>query len=192
VGICCVRMGERDQRGCPVTEGVSVGTAHKASLRICFGTCWEGTPQAARALLVPGERTPAGSVHVTHVPSPVPVCAQMSDPIETRRREEEERGGAISTLEYCIRSFSEAARSPDPRYSHIDPADKEKVKKRKKKRKEKGEKKKKKAKRKKERKGGTWLVACILNESTTSIALIQYLGFAPWKLRAPRTPAIPT
>lgn len=52
---------------------------------------------------------------------------KMGDPVELRKKEEEERPGAIGSLEYCIRSFADAARSPDPRYAHIEAGEKEKV-----------------------------------------------------------------
>jgi heat shock protein 4 len=52
---------------------------------------------------------------------------KLGDPLETRQREEELRGPAIRDLTYCITSFREAAQSKDPKFDHIDAADKEKV-----------------------------------------------------------------
>lgn len=52
---------------------------------------------------------------------------KIGDPIEDRYRESLERGPSIQQLEYCIRSFREAAHSQDPRFDHIDAQEKEKV-----------------------------------------------------------------
>lgn len=52
---------------------------------------------------------------------------KLGDPIETRHKEEELRGEAVSQLSYCINSFRAAALSMDPRYDHIDVAEKTKV-----------------------------------------------------------------
>uniref|UniRef100_A0A7I4C387 Uncharacterized protein n=1 Tax=Physcomitrium patens TaxID=3218 RepID=A0A7I4C387_PHYPA len=52
---------------------------------------------------------------------------KLGDPLEVREREEELRGPAVMALTYCITSFREAAQSPDPKFDHIDAADKEKV-----------------------------------------------------------------
>nr|XP_010915054.1 heat shock 70 kDa protein 14 [Elaeis guineensis] len=48
-------------------------------------------------------------------------------PIEERYKEWTERGPAIDQLIYCISSFREAALSKDPKFDHIDIADKQKV-----------------------------------------------------------------
>ena len=52
---------------------------------------------------------------------------QIGDPIEARFKEWAERASAVSVLEYCIKSFREAALSSDQKYDHIDIADKQKV-----------------------------------------------------------------
>jgi hypothetical protein len=52
---------------------------------------------------------------------------QLGDPIEERQREEELRGPAVLELRYCINSFRDAAQSKDPKYDHIDAAEKAKV-----------------------------------------------------------------
>ncbi|MCO5614617.1 hypothetical protein L7F22_068901 [Adiantum nelumboides] len=52
---------------------------------------------------------------------------KLGDPIEERFKEEESRGPCLEQLIYCINSFREAARSKDPKFDHIDAADKEKV-----------------------------------------------------------------
>lgn len=52
---------------------------------------------------------------------------KMGDPVESRLKEEEQRQPAVESLQYCLRSFRDAALSPDPRYDHIDPKDKTKV-----------------------------------------------------------------
>lgn len=52
---------------------------------------------------------------------------QTGDPIEERYKEWAERGPAIDQLAYCINSFREAALSSDPRFDHIDIAEKQKV-----------------------------------------------------------------
>eukprot|EP00475_Leptophrys_vorax_P044321 TRINITY_DN8840_c0_g1_i1.p1 TRINITY_DN8840_c0_g1~~TRINITY_DN8840_c0_g1_i1.p1 ORF type:complete len:844 (+),score=72.22 TRINITY_DN8840_c0_g1_i1:85-2616(+) len=52
---------------------------------------------------------------------------KLGDPIENRLREEETRGPALQSLQYCIGSFREAALSTNALYDHIDPADKAKV-----------------------------------------------------------------
>ncbi|XP_008793460.2 heat shock 70 kDa protein 14-like [Phoenix dactylifera] len=48
-------------------------------------------------------------------------------PIEERYKEWTERGPTIDQLIYCISSFREAASSKDPKFDHIDIADKHKV-----------------------------------------------------------------
>ena len=52
---------------------------------------------------------------------------QQGAPIEERYKEWTERGPAIDQLIYCISSFREAALSKDPKFDHIDIADKQKV-----------------------------------------------------------------
>ncbi|WVZ96785.1 hypothetical protein U9M48_042379 [Paspalum notatum var. saurae] len=52
---------------------------------------------------------------------------KIGDPIEARFKEWAERASAVSVLEYCIKSFREAALSSDQKYDHIDIADKQKV-----------------------------------------------------------------
>ncbi|KAI5073778.1 hypothetical protein GOP47_0011791 [Adiantum capillus-veneris] len=52
---------------------------------------------------------------------------KLGDPIEERFKEEESRGPCLEQLIYCLNSFREAARSKDPKFDHIDAADKEKV-----------------------------------------------------------------
>ncbi|XP_072964556.1 heat shock 70 kDa protein 15-like [Typha angustifolia] len=52
---------------------------------------------------------------------------KQGDPIEVRYKEWTERGPAIDQLVYCINSFREAALSNDPKFDHIDLAEKQKV-----------------------------------------------------------------
>ncbi|XP_010925328.1 heat shock 70 kDa protein 14 [Elaeis guineensis] len=52
---------------------------------------------------------------------------KQGDPIEERYKEWTERGPIIDQLVYCINSFREAALSKDPKFDHIDIADKQKV-----------------------------------------------------------------
>ncbi|GJP56806.1 hypothetical protein CLOM_g15853 [Closterium sp. NIES-68] len=52
---------------------------------------------------------------------------RLADPIENRLREEEARGPALKSLQYCIGSFREAALSTDALYEHIDPKEKAQV-----------------------------------------------------------------
>lgn len=52
---------------------------------------------------------------------------KLGDPIEERFKEEEARGSCVEQLLYCINSFREAALSKDPKFDHIEPAEKEKV-----------------------------------------------------------------
>ncbi|KAH9331100.1 hypothetical protein KI387_003208 [Taxus chinensis] len=52
---------------------------------------------------------------------------KYGDPIEERYREDLDRGPAMSQLEYCLSSFRDAAFSKDPKFDHIDIADKQKV-----------------------------------------------------------------
>ncbi|KAJ1261994.1 hypothetical protein BS78_09G072400 [Paspalum vaginatum] len=52
---------------------------------------------------------------------------KIGDPIEARFKEWAERASAVDQLEYCIRSFREAALSSDQKFDHIDISDKQKV-----------------------------------------------------------------
>ncbi|XP_078428868.1 heat shock 70 kDa protein 15-like [Wolffia australiana] len=52
---------------------------------------------------------------------------KQGDPIEERYKESLERGPIINQFVYCINSYREAALSKDPKFDHIDPADKQKV-----------------------------------------------------------------
>ncbi|XP_068651510.1 heat shock 70 kDa protein 15-like [Aristolochia californica] len=52
---------------------------------------------------------------------------KQGDPIEERFKESVERGPAVEQLVYCISSYREAALSKDPKFDHIDIADKQKV-----------------------------------------------------------------
>jgi hypothetical protein len=52
---------------------------------------------------------------------------QMGDPLEERLRQDQDRPAAIQSLLQTITSFREAALSKDPKYDHIEAADKEKV-----------------------------------------------------------------
>ncbi|GFP99671.1 heat shock 70 kDa protein 14 [Phtheirospermum japonicum] len=52
---------------------------------------------------------------------------KQGDPIETRFKEHTERGSVIDQLIYCINSYKEAAMSSDPKFDHIDLADRQKV-----------------------------------------------------------------
>lgn len=52
---------------------------------------------------------------------------QQGDPIEERYKEFTERGTVIDQLVYCINSYREAAMSNDPKFDHIELADKQKV-----------------------------------------------------------------
>ncbi|CAI9753811.1 unnamed protein product [Fraxinus pennsylvanica] len=52
---------------------------------------------------------------------------KQGDPIEERFKEHMERGPIIDQLIYCINSYREAAMSNDPKFDHIDLADKQKV-----------------------------------------------------------------
>lgn len=52
---------------------------------------------------------------------------QQGDPIEQRYKEYTERGPVIDQFIYCINSYREAAVSSDPKFDHIDLADKQKV-----------------------------------------------------------------
>lgn len=51
----------------------------------------------------------------------------MGDPIEERYKEHMDRGLVISQLSYCITSYRDAAMSNDPKFDHIDMAEKQKV-----------------------------------------------------------------
>ncbi|WOK93910.1 heat shock 70 kDa protein 14-like [Canna indica] len=52
---------------------------------------------------------------------------KQGNPIEERYKEWTERGPAIEQLAYCINSFRGAALSKDPKFDHIDIAEKQKV-----------------------------------------------------------------
>ncbi|KAG5537664.1 hypothetical protein RHGRI_024944 [Rhododendron griersonianum] len=52
---------------------------------------------------------------------------KQGDPIEERYKEHTERGSVIEQLVYCVNSFREAAMSSDPKFDHIDSAEKQKV-----------------------------------------------------------------
>ncbi|KAG6418278.1 hypothetical protein SASPL_120479 [Salvia splendens] len=52
---------------------------------------------------------------------------QQGDPIEERYKEHTERGSEIDQIAYCINSYREAAMSIDPKFDHIDVAEKQKV-----------------------------------------------------------------
>ncbi|KAL6497042.1 hypothetical protein OROGR_028971 [Orobanche gracilis] len=52
---------------------------------------------------------------------------KQGDPIEERHKEHTERGAVIDQLTYCINSYREAAVSSDPKFEHIDWAEKQKV-----------------------------------------------------------------
>ncbi|CAL9099766.1 unnamed protein product [Musa acuminata var. zebrina] len=52
---------------------------------------------------------------------------KLGNPIEVRYKEWTERGPAIAQLAYCINSFRGAALSKDPKFDHIDIAEKQKV-----------------------------------------------------------------
>ncbi|CAA6671718.1 unnamed protein product [Spirodela intermedia] len=52
---------------------------------------------------------------------------RQGDPIEERYKENHERGPVIDQLVYCINSYREAALLKDPKFDHIEIADKQKV-----------------------------------------------------------------
>lgn len=52
---------------------------------------------------------------------------KQGDPIEERYKEYTERGAVIDQLAYCINSYREATMSNDPKFDHIDLAEKQKV-----------------------------------------------------------------
>ncbi|KAM7483731.1 hypothetical protein LguiB_008314 [Lonicera macranthoides] len=52
---------------------------------------------------------------------------KRGDPIEERYRDHSERGAVINQLAYCINSYREAVMSNDPKFDHIDVAEKQKV-----------------------------------------------------------------
>lgn len=52
---------------------------------------------------------------------------QQGDPIEERYKEFTDRSSVIDQLAYCINSYREAALSSDPKFDHIDIAEKQKV-----------------------------------------------------------------
>lgn len=52
---------------------------------------------------------------------------KQGNPIEERYKEHSERSSVVDQLVYCINSYREAAVSSDPKFDHIDLADKQKV-----------------------------------------------------------------
>jgi heat shock protein 4 len=52
---------------------------------------------------------------------------KVGDPVEVRYKESLERGSVIDQLGYCINSYREAAVSNDPKFDHIELAEKQKV-----------------------------------------------------------------
>ncbi|KAG8388328.1 hypothetical protein BUALT_Bualt02G0114300 [Buddleja alternifolia] len=52
---------------------------------------------------------------------------KQGDPVEERYKEHTERGSVIDQLIYCVNSYREAAMSADPKFDHIDLAEKQKV-----------------------------------------------------------------
>ncbi|KAL8537586.1 hypothetical protein ACS0TY_012634 [Phlomoides rotata] len=52
---------------------------------------------------------------------------KQGDPIEERYKEHTERGSVVDQLIYCVNSYREAAMSTDPKFDHIDLAEKQKV-----------------------------------------------------------------
>jgi len=52
---------------------------------------------------------------------------QVGDPVEVRYKESLERGSVMDQLGYCINSYREAAVSNDPKFDHIELAEKQKV-----------------------------------------------------------------
>ncbi|KAH6758284.1 heat shock protein 91 [Perilla frutescens var. frutescens] len=52
---------------------------------------------------------------------------KQGDPIEERYKEHTERGSVIDQLKFCINSYREAAMSTDPKFDHIELAEKQKV-----------------------------------------------------------------
>lgn len=52
---------------------------------------------------------------------------QQGDPIEERYKEYTERGPTTEQLAYCFNSYREAALSKDPKFDHIEVAEKQKV-----------------------------------------------------------------
>ncbi|GAB4850195.1 hypothetical protein Ancab_029489 [Ancistrocladus abbreviatus] len=52
---------------------------------------------------------------------------KQGDPIEERYKEHADRGSVIDQLAYCVNSYREAAMSNDPKFDHIDLAEKQKV-----------------------------------------------------------------
>ncbi|KFK42397.1 hypothetical protein AALP_AA2G250600 [Arabis alpina] len=52
---------------------------------------------------------------------------KVGDPVEVRYKESMERGPVIDQLGYCINSYREAAVSNDPKFDHIELAEKQKV-----------------------------------------------------------------
>ncbi|GAB4842165.1 hypothetical protein Ancab_012123 [Ancistrocladus abbreviatus] len=52
---------------------------------------------------------------------------KKGDPIEERYKEHTDRGSVIDQLVYCVNSYRDAAMSNDPKFDHIDIAEKQKV-----------------------------------------------------------------
>ncbi|EEF34206.1 heat shock 70 kDa protein 15 [Ricinus communis] len=52
---------------------------------------------------------------------------KQGDPIEERYKEYTERGSVIEQFIYCVKSYRDAAMSNDPKFDHIDLAEKQKV-----------------------------------------------------------------
>ncbi|XP_073140139.1 heat shock 70 kDa protein 14-like isoform X1 [Henckelia pumila] len=52
---------------------------------------------------------------------------KQGDPVEQRYKEHTDRGTVIDQLSYCINSYREAALADDPKFDHIDLAEKQKV-----------------------------------------------------------------
>ncbi|XP_073017569.1 heat shock 70 kDa protein 15-like [Primulina eburnea] len=52
---------------------------------------------------------------------------KQGDPVELRYKEHSERGTVIDLLTYCVNSYREAAVVDDPKFDHIDLAEKQKV-----------------------------------------------------------------
>lgn len=52
---------------------------------------------------------------------------QQGDPIDERFKEFSDRNSVIDQLVYCINSYREAAMSNDPKFEHIELAEKQKV-----------------------------------------------------------------
>lgn len=55
------------------------------------------------------------------------VFVQQGDPIEMRFKEYSNRESVINQLAFCINNYRDAAVSTDPKFDHIDLAEKQKV-----------------------------------------------------------------